>query len=140
MVELSYGVTIAKQSLLKCITEPDNDRVSAIRQPPSADWDHRRDEALVQFLVETGQAADDKGGRASDVWTHVDKIELSSSVEHVSDFSASLSDRSSHSSSLQMTDAIAALTDDNPNTYWESDGNQASHYIRFYMKKNTIIE
>ncbi|XP_059151600.1 E3 ubiquitin-protein ligase HECTD3-like [Physella acuta] len=32
------------------------------------------------------------------------------------------------------------LTDDNPNTYWETDGSQGQHWIRLTMKKGTIIK
>ncbi|KAK6990899.1 E3 ubiquitin-protein ligase HECTD3 [Biomphalaria glabrata] len=34
----------------------------------------------------------------------------------------------------------ANLTDDDPNTYWETDGQQGQHWIRLTMKKGTIIK
>ena len=34
----------------------------------------------------------------------------------------------------------ANLTDDDPNTYWETDGSEGMHWLRLNMRKGTIIK
>ena len=40
---------------------------------------------------------------------------------------------------LQEDDSKEALTDGDPDTYWESDGSQSRHWIRLHMKTGTVI-
>lgn len=82
-MEIEHGICITNSVLAKFITPPDQNLLSFLRSPPSPDWDHKHDEALVQFLVQVGRASDGTSGRAGTIWEHVDKIELSSAVEEV---------------------------------------------------------
>ena len=41
---------------------------------------------------------------------------------------------------LQDDEGADNLTDGDPDTFWESDGNQGLHWIRLQMKKGTIIK
>lgn len=35
---------------------------------------------------------------------------------------------------------VSCLTDENTETYWESDGMQGQHWIRLHMKRGTVVK
>jgi len=79
-------------------------------------WSLEHDEDLVQYLASQLSIVDEHLGS---VKQYVDAIQVSSYCED---------------------DIVENLTDEDVDTYWESDGRQGQHWIRLTMKKNMLIK
>ncbi|CAI9732140.1 E3 ubiquitin-protein ligase HECTD3-like isoform X2 [Octopus vulgaris] len=81
-------------------------------------WTLENDEALVQLMANSMNINSQFLGNLRH---YVDSVDVSSSC--VSDDGGPLN-----------------LTDDDPDTYWESEGSQNQHWIKLHMKKGTVIK
>ena len=93
----------------------DDEEMAALRNPPPG-WNLAADEELAQFLSQNGANLRSQG-TGGDGMAYFTKVEASSAEEETKN-----------------------LFDSNPETYWESDGNQGEHWLRFHVKPGTIIE
>jgi len=113
VVEHEYALRLSKT----CTPTPvDPSAVARLRFLPPK-WTMEQDEDLAMFL---GKHAD--GG-------------VGSSLGSIKDYVESID-----VSSKSHGDREENLTDNDPNTFWESDGSHGSHWIRLRMKKGIVIK
>lgn len=97
------------------VASPDDQMINLLRSVP-ANWTIHHDEVLAQFLCQ-----------------HIEKENIN--LGCIKDYVESID-----VSSMSDDDGPQNLTDDNPDTYWETDGSQGQHWIRLKMKKGTVIK
>ncbi|KAJ1169518.1 hypothetical protein NDU88_001411 [Pleurodeles waltl] len=112
VVDLTYSLRLAGKPR---IVEQDKDAVKKLRFVPPT-WSYESDEDLVHFFSDHILKEDENLGR---IKQYVDSIDVSSFMEESN---------------------VWCLTDNNTETYWESDGSQGEHWIRLHMKKGTIVK
>lgn len=93
-----------------------NEEEMTVLQTPPPGWSLEADEELAFFLSQHGLNPNTLGTGAQGS-EHFTKVEVSSEE-----------------------DQIPNLLSSNLDDYWESDGNQGQHWIRFHMKPGTIID
>lgn len=93
----------------------DKEEMQRLQTPPPG-WSLEADEELGQFIVQTVNSADltSAGVQGSE---YFQRVEVSSE-----------------------DDGITQMLDSNLDNYWESDGNQGQHWLRFHMKPGVVIE
>jgi len=89
-----------------------NQQATTKLQNPPPNWSFECDEELVRFLSDN--AIETYHGNAK---KFIEKIEVSTEKEYANN-----------------------LIDDDPATYWESDGNHGRHFIKIFMKPGVIIQ
>jgi len=111
LVEYSFALKISPLPPVVKVHEQASERLSKL--PPK--WRREMDEALVRFLY-------DKGGcdniNLANVKDYIESVEVSTSCDE---------------------DDKENLLDGDPNSYWESDGNQGAHWVRLQMKTGVVI-
>ncbi|XP_065673833.1 E3 ubiquitin-protein ligase HECTD3 isoform X2 [Hydra vulgaris] len=110
VVEMNYMLQLIPRSLPQNV---DMDAVNHLSNPPS-NWSLEADEELVKFLVDHSSSHDLYIGGAS---RYVESITVSSEQ-----------------------DSANNLLDNDPDTYWESDGSSGRHHIRLQIKAGVIIQ
>ena len=112
VVERTCALQMIRSSQVSNIDEEE----SAHLQAPPPGWNLEADEELAQYLIKFSEKGDtDIGVQGSQ---HFSRVEASSEEDGISDM----------------------LDSDNENNYWESDGGQGEHWLRFHMKPGTMIE
>ena len=111
-VELMCSLQIVSVPSLR---NHDEEAMVTLQTPPPG-WNVEADEELAQFLVNNateslGRAKGIRGGE------HFSRIEVSSEESYVDN-----------------------ILDPDPEIYWESDGSQGQHWVRFALVPGTIIE
>ncbi|KAI0207747.1 E3 ubiquitin-protein ligase HECTD3 [Lamellibrachia satsuma] len=101
------------------VSAVDSEAVDRLRERPG-NWALTHDEELAQFLCGEIFSQSDVAGNLGCIRDYVESIAVSSYSED---------DRGAES-----------LTDNDPDTFWESDGSQSNHWIRLQMKSETIIK
>lgn len=101
------------------LSDQDEDEVKKLRIPPPG-WNLEADEELAHFLVQFGANGVSgfgagKGVQGNEYFT---KIEASSEEDQIGDM----------------------LDPDLEDHYWESDGSQGEHWLRFHIKPGTLIQ
>lgn len=115
MVERMCSLQIVKAPALG--NNFDDEEMAALRNPPPG-WNLAADEELAQFLArQNGVTLRSTGCTGTEGMTYFTKVEASSAEQEVKN-----------------------LFDSNPETYWESDGNQGDHWLRFHIRPGTVIE
>ncbi|XP_043820262.1 E3 ubiquitin-protein ligase HECTD3 [Dromiciops gliroides] len=112
VVDLKYSLRLGAQPQP---TEEDTEAVERLLYVPPT-WTYECDEDLVHFLYDHMGKEDENLGN---VKQYVESIDVSSYTEEFN---------------------VSCLTDNNADTYWESDGSQCQHWVRLTMKKGTIIK
>ena len=107
---------------LQIVTVPSlknhNEEAMATLQTPPPGWNMEADEELAQFLVKNAmEVMSGAGGMKGKGGEHFKKIEVSSEESEVDN-----------------------ILDPDPEVYWESDGSQGQHWVRFTIKPGTILE
>lgn len=93
----------------------DEAEVKKLQTPPPG-WSLQADEQLSQFIVRQTTTLSLVRDGSAEV-EHFVKIEASSEE-----------------------DEIPNLFDNDPETFWESDGVRGAHWLRFYMKPSTVVK
>ncbi|XP_064625661.1 E3 ubiquitin-protein ligase HECTD3-like isoform X2 [Lineus longissimus] len=109
---IEYQYSLHKNHLDE-LAEPDPAAVKRIQDPPQ-NWTTDCDTELVRFLSELTEPENDNLGS---IKNYVESIDVSSFCEESEN-----------------------ITDEDPDTYWESDGSQGQHWLRLKMRKGTIIK
>ena len=114
VVEQMCTLHFGKQPLL---TNQDGEEMKKLSVPPPG-WNLEADEELAQFLVQF----EGKNGLACEAGVqgneHFIRIQASSEEDQIPDM----------------------LNPDLEDHYWESDGSQGQHWLRFHMKPGTLIQ
>ncbi|XP_050401183.2 E3 ubiquitin-protein ligase HECTD3 [Patella vulgata] len=113
IVEQHYALQLREHK--SPLPEPDTVAVNLLRQSPPS-WSFQHDEVLVLMMAQHMPSDNDHLGSIKNV---VESLDVSTSCED---------------------DGPMNLTDNDPDTYWESDGTQGQHWIQLRMKKGTIIK
>ncbi|KAL3869953.1 hypothetical protein ACJMK2_042573, partial [Sinanodonta woodiana] len=113
VVEYTCSVAFPNKSLV--IVPPDEHAVKKLRDIP-VNWTIEHDEALVRLMSHHISPESDQQGIIKD---YVESIDVSSYVEAF---------------------GPSSLTDGDPDTYWQSNGDRGQHWIQLRMKKGTIIK
>ncbi|KAL3869955.1 hypothetical protein ACJMK2_042575 [Sinanodonta woodiana] len=113
VVEYTCSVAFPNKSLE--IVPPDEHAVKKLRDIP-VNWTIEHDEALVRLMSHHISPESDQLGIFKD---YVESIDVSSYVEKY---------------------GPSSLTDGDPDTYWQSNGDLGQHWIQLRMKKGTIIK
>ncbi len=112
MVERMCSLQIVKnQQISNC----DEEEMTLLQTPPPG-WNLEADEELAQYLTKYLKISD--MGSAGKGGEHFSKVEVSSEEDGVNDM----------------------LDPDFEEKYWESDGSQGEHWVRFHMKPGTLVE
>ncbi|XP_075877887.1 E3 ubiquitin-protein ligase HECTD3 isoform X1 [Nelusetta ayraudi] len=98
------------------IAERDDSAVQKLRFIPPT-WTYECDEDLVHFLYDHIGKEDENLGSVKQCVNSID----------VSSFT------------VDRLGGVSCLTDENTETYWESDGMQGQHWIRLHMKRGTVV-
>lgn len=115
VVEQMCTLNFGKQPQL---TNMDKDEMEKLFVPPPG-WSLEADEELAQFLIQYQLSTGLMGGASGDhANKHFVSVQASSEDEQVQDM----------------------LHPDTENHYWESDGNQGDHWLRFQMKPGTVVQ
>ena len=108
---------------LQIVTVPslrnhDKEAMATLQTPPPG-WNMEADEELAQFLINNNvtEATTKLGGVRGQGGEHFLKIEVSSEESELDN-----------------------ILDPDPEVYWESDGSQGQHWVRFTLVPGTIIE
>lgn len=109
-VEICYSLRVSEPPSLE--RYEDKEAVHQLSSPPPK-WCLEADEELAKFIVEHGINHEASLGNIS---RYVESVQVSSEEE-----------------------SKDALTDGDPNTYWESDGSQGRHWIKLIMRPGTVI-
>ena len=113
-VELMCSLQIVKAPSL---SNHDEETMAMLQAPPPG-WNMAADEELAQYLVENcNTELTGRGGMEGKGGENFTKIEVSSEESEVDN-----------------------LLDPDPENYWESDGSQGQHWLRFHLKPGIIIE
>ena len=113
-VERMCTLQIVKQPQLSNV---DKEAVELLQTPPPG-WNMEADDELAQFLVEfVGNTKESIAGGVPG-GEHFTKVEASSEEDQISDL----------------------LESDMEDHYWESDGDQGNHWLRFHMKPGVVVE
>lgn len=115
VVEQMCTLNFGKQPQL---TNMDQDEMDKLIIPPPG-WNLDADEELAQFLIQHQFSSG-----------LVDGMNVAQGSEHFLRVQAS-------SEEDQLQDMLNPDTEDH---YWESDGNQGDHWLRFHMKPGTIVQ
>jgi len=111
LVEYSFALRLAKLPPVTRVHEQASQRLREL----APKWRRECDEALVRFLY-------DKGGcdniNLANVKDYIESVEVSTSCDD---------------------DDKENLLDGDPSSYWESDGNQGTHWVRLQMKAGVVI-
>ena len=99
------------------ILNQDKEEMEKLSVPPPG-WNLEADEELAQFLIQFELKNSLIGGSSVQGSEHFVKVEASSEEDGIQDM----------------------LDPDLEDHYWESDGSQGSHWLRFYMKPGTLIQ
>ncbi len=112
VVERMCSLQIVKtQAISNCSEEE-----MMLLQTPPPGWNLEADEELAQYMAKhLTSPGTSMSGQGSDYFT---KVEVSSEDDGITDL----------------------LDSDFENRYWESDGSQGEHWVRFHMKPGTLIE
>ena len=97
-----------------------NEELTTKIQTPPPGWNIEADDELAQFLVQYGTNGGSLtiGGGGVQGSEYFTRVEASSEEDNVGEL----------------------LEPDTEDHYWESDGNQGDHWLRFHMKPGTIVE
>lgn len=109
-VEMCYALRISEPPSIERYA--DKEAVRQLCSPPPK-WSLDADEELAKFMA-----------------------------DHVNKHEASLGNISRYVESIQVSseeESKDALTDGDPDTYWETDGSQGRHWIKLSMRPGTII-
>ena len=112
-VEFMCSLQIVKAPLL---SNQDEEAMAMLQTPPPG-WNLEADEELAQFLVDNCSSEIGGGGLEGKGGEHFVKIEASSEESEVHN-----------------------LLDPDFENYWESDGSQGQHWLRFHLKPGAIVE
>lgn len=93
-----------------------DEEVSTRLQTPPPGWNLEADEELAQYLIKFSGASDTGVGVHGN--EHFSRIEASSEESEIPNM----------------------LTPNTEDEYWESDGSQGVHWLRFHMKAGTVIK
>ncbi len=99
------------------VANQDEEEMEKLRLLPPG-WNLEADEELAQFLVKSESSNLASMGAGIHGNEHFTKIEASSEDEQIADM----------------------LEEDMEDHYWESDGSQGQHWLRFHMKPGTMIQ
>lgn len=100
------------------LTNQDEEEVQKLRMSPPG-WNLEADEELAHFLVQFGYYGTGlAGGTGIQGNEHFSKVQASSEEDQIGDM----------------------LNPDLEDHYWESDGSQGEHWLRFHMKPGTVIQ
>lgn len=100
------------------LSNQDEEEVQKLRLPPPG-WNLEADEELAHFLVQFETSGlSGLGNAAVQGNEHFAKIQASSEEDQIGDM----------------------LNPDLEDHYWESDGSQGEHWLRFHMKPGTVIQ
>ena len=113
VVERMCSLQIVKSQQVSNIDEEE----SNLLQTPPPGWNLEADEELAQYLVKYLDRSE-SGGLGGPGGEHFSRVEVSSEEDAIKDL----------------------LDPDLEDKYWESDGSQGQHWIRFHMKPGTLIE
>uniref|UniRef100_A0A914W714 HECT domain-containing protein n=1 Tax=Plectus sambesii TaxID=2011161 RepID=A0A914W714_9BILA len=118
-VDLSFAFGPYHNFLRRRLVEAEADKVDLMTTKPTDNWTTMHDRALIEHIV-------GKGG---------------SGLSFICGKTASYADKITLSSALDYKEvAVSYLTDDNPGTFWESDGTNPPHKITIWLKSNVVIE
>lgn len=113
-VELMCSLQIVKVPVLR---NHDEEAMKMLQTPPPG-WNMEADEGLAQFLVDNNNSETfAQGGVKGKGGENFVKIEVSSEDSEVDN-----------------------ILDPDPDVYWESDGSQGQHWVRFVLVPGIIIE
>ena len=97
------------------LSNSDEEEMSKLRTPPPG-WNLEADEELAQFIAKHVLNAELSGAGVTGC-EHFTKVEASSEESEIQN-----------------------MLDSDLENYWESDGDQGQHWLRFSMKPGTVIE
>lgn len=114
-VELMCSLQIVRAPSLR---NHDEEAMTELQTPPPG-WNMEADEELAQFLVDNNisETMAKGGGMKGKGGENFVKIEVSSEESELDN-----------------------ILDPDPDVYWESDGSQGQHWVRFTLTPGTIIE